>query len=371
MPAEKTKEEVLCRHCGMKFYVDRVRRCWSCGGPACGFCTSDGPQPLCPECRFGGLAVHLKPMLAQLGSVAPAGDNWAYEYKWDGVRALCYWTGKVMRLESRNLNVITRRYPELTAEAERLGRGKLILDGEIVALDRMGRPSFHLLQQRMHLAAEKAVARQGSVPVFYYVFDVLWRDGAPLLGEPYRRRREVLESLKLSHPHWRVPPSHVGASDGMLAVAREWGLEGLMAKKVDSLYYPGERTGEWLKIKIVQREELVIGGWEPRERNEEEIGSLLVGYYDPSHVSLHFAGRVGTGFSDRTHRQLLDLLRPRVRPESPFEGRSGSAAALYVAPDLVAEVEYRRWPEGGSIQQAAFRGLRDDKAPRDVVLERS
>jgi bifunctional non-homologous end joining protein LigD len=326
-------------------------------------------QPLCPECEFGGLPLHIAPMLAS-DARSPAGSDWAYEFKWDGVRALCYWAGGEMRLESRNLNTITSRYPELLATGEQVEQQRLILDGEIVALDADGHPSFQRLQQRMHLSPSRARQRRKRLPVYYYVFDLLWCQGRSLMDDPYAQRREQLEALQLTHPNWRIPPSHVNAAEDMLDVARRWELEGLVAKRLDGLYRPGQRSRDWVKIKIVPRQEFVIGGWEPRKQNSEQIGSLLVGYYDPGHVGLRLAGRVGTGFDAATHERLLSLLRKRQRDDSPFADRVDGRDAHFVRPELVAEIDYRRWPEGGSLQQASYRGLRDDKPAHDVVLER-
>ena len=316
-------------------------------------------------------SAHVKPMLAQPGTSLPNPvSQWAFEYKWDGLRALCYWADGHMRLESRTQRDITGLYPDLIAAPEQIGASGLILDGEIISLDESGLPSFGNLQLRMNLSPAAARSRKLKVPVYYYVFDLLWHDGRSYFNEPYHRRRQLLESLSLSHPRWRVPPSHMGAGEEMLHVARTWGLEGLIAKRPQSVYQPGRRSSDWVKVKISQRQEFVIGGWEPREERDDQIGSLLVGYYTPGHKGLSLAGRVGTGFDIATHGRLLELLRPLVRQNSPFRQRVSGKNARFVAPKLVAEVDYRRWPRGGSIQQASFKGLRDDKPPRDVILER-
>lgn len=310
---------------------------------------------------------HVAPMLAVTGTLPADSDAWAFEYKWDGIRALCYWDGRRIRLESRNLRDITGQYPELTAWAEELGPAGLVLDGEIVAPDERGRPSFRLLQRRMHLSSERSARRAVEIPAEYFVFDVLWHDGRGLMDEPYRLRRRELERLDLRRRCWRVPPSHVGEGAAMLAAAKELRLEGLIAKRVGSTYRPGQRSGDWVKIKLVHRQEFVVGGWEPRAENVQQVGSLLAGYYEGGR--LHFAGRVGTGFSAQTHRQLLAAFRPLERTGSPFVERVDGRLARYVEPRLVADVEYRRWPADGQLQQAAFMGLRDDKPPREVVKE--
>ena len=154
----------------------------------------------------------------------------------------------------------------------------------------------------------------------------------------------------------------------MLAVARRWKLEGVIAKRPDSVYRPGVRVRDWLKIKIVTRQEFVIGGWEPRRNNDRQIGSILVGYYSPAGMGLRFAGRVGTGFSAFAHSQMAGRLERLESIHSPFTGRAGGRATRYVRPVLVAEIAFRRWPERGQLQQASFLGLRDDLRAADVVL---
>jgi bifunctional non-homologous end joining protein LigD len=316
-------------------------------------------------------------MLAVLAQELPAGpDQYGFEYKWDGVRALCYWDGRRLRLESRNQLEITHRYPELHVLADALGSRSAILDGEIVALDDNDRPSFPLLQSRMHVNDPAAIRRLvDQVPVRYLLFDLLHLDGRSTMERSYRARRDMLEQLTLVGPTWQVPPAHIGEGQAMLQAARETGLEGIVAKQVDSVYQPGRRSPDWLKIKVVARQEFVVGGWVPEGgTNVGRVGSLLLGYYEPDPASprrkvLRFAGGVGTGFNDRWHRALTASLKPLTRGASPFVDPVPKPAALYVEPILVAEIEYRRWPAGGQVHQAAFKGLRTDKDPRKVVRE--
>jgi bifunctional non-homologous end joining protein LigD len=320
----------------------------------------------------------LEPMLATLSQHLPENLNdYGFEYKWDGVRALCYWDGRTLRIESRNQLDITRRYPELHVLADALGSRTAILDGEIVALDENDRPSFPLLQNRMHVNDPASIRRLvNEVPVRYLVFDLLYLDGRSTMDRSYLHRRDLLEQLTLVGPSWQVPPAHVGEGAAMLQAAREQQLEGIVAKHVDSIYQPGRRSPDWLKIKVISRQEFVIGGWVPEGgNNTSRIGSLLLGYYEPADTggrgekTLRFAGGVGTGFNDRWHRTLSATLKPLTRAASPFVDPVPKREAIFVEPILVAEVEYRRWPAGGMVHQGAFKGLRADKDARKVVRE--
>jgi bifunctional non-homologous end joining protein LigD len=315
----------------------------------------------------------LVPMMARPSDKLPRPERgWSYEVKWDGVRAIAYVQPGRLRLESRNLNEITDAYPEVRGILTDLGMHEAVLDGEIVAFDDNGRPSFERLQSRMHVTSPNAVRRlMGSTPVVYAIFDVLYLDGHSLMDLPYTERRERLEQLELGGPAWRVPSVHRDAGKRLLDATASQGLEGVVAKRLDSHYEPGRRTGAWLKIKHVRRQELVIGGWIPGEgRRARRIGALLMGYHrDGTFV---YAGRVGTGFTEKTLNELLGKLEPLRRDTSPF----GSAPklpreAVFVEPSLVAEIEFREWTNEGVLRAPSFKGLREDKSPREVVLEGS
>ena len=364
MTRKAEAELIVCPTCGQEYRYDENRHCWSCDHPACPHCLDGTPQPLCEECRLP-IPQHVEPMLATSGSMPASPNQWAFEYKWDGVRALCRWDGTRLSLASRNGNDITARYPELKDLGKALG-GPLFLDGEIVALDGKGRPSFPLLQKRMHRQRDVHKAAR-AVPAYYYVFDVLYTGGRKVMELPYSERRELLEALALEHPHLRVPPSHAGRGDDMLAAAKKVALEGIMAKRLDSLYEPGLRTPHWQKIKLVRAQEFVIGGWTPRKDSNDRVGSLLLGVFKGGR--LRYAGSVGTGFSEETHTLLLSQLRPLKSAGNPFDESPGKGEARFVQPKLVAQVEYRRWPKGKQVHQAAFKGLRDDVDPGRVVRE--
>jgi bifunctional non-homologous end joining protein LigD len=314
---------------------------------------------------------HIVPMTARLQEDVPADEQrWAFEVKWDGVRAIAYAQPGRLRLESRNLNEVTEAYPEVRGLIEDLGMREAVLDGEIVTFDDQGRPSFELLQRRMHVTTPSAVRRlMRTHPVVYAIFDLLYLDGHSLMDLAYVERRRRLEELKLGGPAWRVPAAHTGDGRALLEATAAQGLEGIMAKRLDSTYEPGRRAGAWLKIKHTRRQELVIGGWVPGEgRRSRRIGALLMGYHRDGEFV--YAGRVGTGFTERSLTELQRKLEPYLRPTSPFAGRPPlPRGAVYVEPCLVAEIEFRQWTSEGVMRAPSFKGLREDKAPRQVVLE--
>ncbi|HKO28558.1 MAG TPA: non-homologous end-joining DNA ligase, partial [Solirubrobacteraceae bacterium] len=260
------------------------------------------------------------PMMAKPSSTLPRDQkNWSFEVKWDGVRAIAYVQPGRLRLESRNLNDVTEAYPEVRGLIGALGMHEAVLDGEIVAFDENGRPSFERLQRRMHVRGASSIRRlQSSMPVLYAIFDLLYLDGQSLIELPYRDRRARLESLNLSGPAWRVPANHPGEGKLLLEATAKQGLEGVVAKRLDCRYEPGRRSGNWLKVKHVMRQELVIGGWVPGEgRRSNRIGALLMGYYEDG--GLVYAGRVGTGFTEKTLDDLHKRLEPLRRKTRPFD----------------------------------------------------
>jgi bifunctional non-homologous end joining protein LigD len=316
----------------------------------------------------------LKPMAATLSTLPPDDESWGYEIKWDGIRALAYCEAGRLRLESRTLRDITATYPELRALGAELGSTDAVLDGEIVAFDDSGRPSFERLQGRMNLASESAVRRRmGDNPVTYMIFDVLYLDGRMLIDLPYTERREHLDGLGLGAPNWQTPSYHPGDGQGLLDLTKKRGLEGLVAKRLDSRYLPGRRTRAWLKVKNVMSQELVIGGWLPGQgRRAGAIGALLVGYREDEDGERHlrYAGRVGTGFSDAELDHLVSLLEPLRTDKSPFTGRQPPRDAIFVEPELVAEIEFREWTATRTLRAPSYKGLRPDKEPEEVVFER-
>ena len=312
---------------------------------------------------------HIEPMLAVLSEMPVVPEAYGFEYKWDGVRALAYWDGAALKLESRNLLDITAEYPELQQLAAALP-ASVVLDGEIIALDDEGRVSFSSLQHRMHVTDPSLVRRRAAeVPITYMLFDVLYLDGKAVMDRPYLDRREALEQLGLADRFWQTPPWHRSGAEQMLQAAQALKLEGIIAKRLDSVYEPGRRTGAWRKIKLVGRQEFVIGGWLPYMGTRiDMVGSLLMGHYEDG--ALRYAGSVGTGFTDRTRSELAKLLKARATASSPFEEDTDKPGALFVRPELVAEVEFRGWSAEGKLRQPSYKGLRFDKNPREVVRER-
>jgi bifunctional non-homologous end joining protein LigD len=307
-------------------------------------------------------------MLATLGDL-PDPPGWAYEFKWDGVRAVVYLDRGQVRIVSRNDRDVTGGYPELTTLGERVPKHRLILDGEIVALDAHGRPSFSLLQQRMHVRAPSP-ALLAKVPVRLYLFDLLHRDAGPAVKLPYTRRRELLAEAALdtdvvqTTPWWR---DDAGAD--LMGTAAEQGLEGVVAKRLDSPYQPGARSRYWIKAPLNATVEVLIAGWKPGEgRRKGMIGSLVLGMYD-RRGRLGYVGGVGTGFTQRALVELDRQLRPLRRDSSPFDEpvpREDVRDARWVQPRLVGEVSYRTRTPDGRLRHPSWRGLRPDRDPEEV-----
>jgi bifunctional non-homologous end joining protein LigD len=311
------------------------------------------------------------PMLAKLARLPAKDEGWGVEVKWDGVRAIAYCRPGRLELQSRNLNDVTAQYPEVRRLTRQLGSRDAVLDGELVAFDERGRPSFERLQQRIHQTSESVVRRRmRSHPVTYVIFDLLYLEGRNLTAEPYSRRRELLEGLGLEGESWQTPGYSAGHARELLAASAEQELEGIVLKRLDSAYAAGKRNGAWLKVKNLGRQEFVIGGWEEGEgRRRNRLGSILLGYFDED-GELRYAGKVGTGFSERDLDELKERLRPLARRSNPFAARRGPRGAHFVEPRLVAEVEFRELTADGMVRHGAFKGLREDKPAPEVGIER-
>ena len=314
------------------------------------------------------MPARLVPMLAKLGTLPARDDDFGFEIKWDGIRALAYYEPGRFHIESRNLNDITAQYPELRRLGRQLGSRDTILDGEIVAYDDRGRPSFERLQHRMHLTRDADIKRRAKeIPVQYVLFDVLYLEGRSVMSRPYAERRELLESLGLEGPNWQTPAYRRGGGRALAEASAKNGLEGVVAKKLDSTYSPGRRNPHWIKIKNKRRERLVIAGWLPEKERADRLGALLVGYFDPQ-GHLRYAGRVGTGFDAKERARLERRLAPLARERAPFEGKRGPRGARYVEPRLVAEVEFTEWTNDGVLRHPSYKGLVEDE-PESIVLD--
>jgi bifunctional non-homologous end joining protein LigD len=325
------------------------------------------------QAGFARLPDLVEPMLASPGGLPAdeADDEWAYEFKWDGVRAMARVEGGRLQLFSRKGNDITVTYPELRKLGEELGATQVWLDGEIVAMEQ-GRPSFPALQQRMHVQNDRQARNLASaVPVTYLIFDVLYLDGRSCMDLPYAERRQLLEGLELRGPHWNTSPSYAAEGAAMIETAREQELEGIVAKRQTSRYFPGRRSADWIKIKEVTTIEVLIGGWRPGEgRRSGTIGSLMLGV--PTDAGLRYVGQVGTGFTDKALAALAAQLEPLERGSSPFTDdvpAYRAKGAHWLEPTVVGEVEFRNWTPEGRLRAPSWRGLRSDLEAADLDRE--
>ncbi|WP_444546011.1 non-homologous end-joining DNA ligase [Virgisporangium aliadipatigenens] len=306
------------------------------------------------------------PMLATAGPL-PRGPEWRYELKWDGVRAVADLSGGRTRLYARTGPEITVAYPELAGLARALGSRDAVLDGEVAVLDARGRPSFRDLAERMHVRDPARAAKLVlTFPVTFLIFDVLRLDGVDVCDRPYDERRALLEGLALGGDSWVVPPAF-DDGPGTVAAAREYELEGVVAKRRTGLYRPGTRSPDWIKVKLERTGDFVVGGYRPGAR---ALGALLVGV--PHSDGLHFRGRVGGGISNASERNLLAVLKPLVVPGSPFAGsipREDSRGAYWVRPEIVVEVKFSERTPDLRLRFPRFLRRRSDKEPHEVIDE--
>ena len=310
----------------------------------------------------------LSPMLATLSEDLPVGGNWVYEPKLDGVRALIYVTARSVRIYSRNRKPLNDAYPELV-EALRNGvHGEAVLDGEVVAFDeKSGVSSFSRLQQRMQLR-DPVRALRSQVAVHLYLFDCMYYEGIDLTGLQLVERKSVLNDVISTGDVLQLTTVSTRGAAAMLRKACSRGEEGIMAKRADSRYVSA-RTMDWLKIKCLRRQELVIGGYTAPQGSRERLGALLVGHYEGK--ALRYAGKVGTGYDRKTLELLYQRLLPLHRATSPFvQGPKPAGDVQWVDPKLVAEIGFSEWTSAGLLRHPRFIGLRDDK-PADEVRRES
>jgi bifunctional non-homologous end joining protein LigD len=315
-------------------------------------------------------------MLA-VAAALPDGPGWSFEFKWDGMRALvdcvparsAAGPGSV-RIHSRNENDVTEAYPEIVSMLRDEATPDALFDGEIVAFDGGGRPSFEQLQRRMHVRGAGVRALAAEVPVTYLMFDILRLHGVDLAERPLVERRATLERLAADRPGWVLSPAF-DDGDATIAAARQNGLEGVVAKRLISRYRPGARTPDWVKVPFRRTQECVVLGWEAGEGNRERsLGSLLLGVADPAAATgWRYVGQAGSGLSDLALATLSSRLRPLRQPgpatEVPIE--RGQRAVTWVRPEVVVEVEYGSVTSEGVLRHPVFRGIRADKAPDEAV----
>ncbi|MBC5798371.1 MAG: hypothetical protein GIX03_01735 [Candidatus Eremiobacteraeota bacterium] len=305
------------------------------------------------------------PMLATAVDAPFDDPQWFFELKWDGYRAIAQIErdGSVA-IVSRNGNDFTQKFPELAALAEAFEERPVIVDGEICVLDDEGRPSFAALQERLD-----RFGRSGpKTPVTYVVFDLLYGNGRDLRQEPLEARKAALEGILTGRGPVMLGKHVVGNGTELFALARQRGLEGIVAKKRTSTYHE-RRSREWMKMKVLARQEFVIGGWTDARGSREHFGALLVGVYDGD--GLLYAGSVGTGFDDKKLAAIAAKLRPLERKTSPFKAKPKTdSPAHWTSPALVAEVTFTQWTRDGMLRHPVFVALRSDKDPREITRER-
>jgi len=314
-------------------------------------------------------------MLATLIDKPFDDDNWLYEVKWDGYRAVAFLDGKSVRLVSRNQNDLTAAYPELHDIARLVKARTAILDGEIVALDEAGRSSFSLMQQRTGVGegGRRIRRTRDDIPIVYYVFDLLYLDGYDLMNARLEQRRQLLQSILSPNELLRYSDHYVGQGTALFNAAAQRGLEGIVAKHRTSCYEQ-KRSREWLKIKIVRRQECVIGGHTEPRGARENFGSLVLGLYDAK-GRLVPVGQAGSGFTEQTHAQVWERLHPLETTHNPFFGKVESDRRVrYVKPELVAEIRFTEWTHEGQsraikMRAPVFQGLRFDKKASECKFE--
>lgn len=313
----------------------------------------------------------LEPMLATLTAEPFDDPEWGFEPKWDGIRALAV-CNEETRLISRNDHDITVAYPELHRLHEQVVALEAILDGEIVAFDE-GVPSFQRLQQRMHLRDERRVQEMSRrIPVAYIVFDLLYIDGENLTEQPLQERRRILVDALVPSESIQISPITEDAGTALFQAAAKQGLEGIMAKRLSSLYVPGARSRDWLKVKVTFDADVVIVGWTEGERQREgSLGSLMMAVYDDE--ELRYVGNVGTGFNRQSLEETFDRLNALSETEPPFppevlRSRPELRRAHWVTPTLVAMVEHRQLTSAGRLRSPSFQGFREDKDPEECTF---
>jgi bifunctional non-homologous end joining protein LigD len=316
----------------------------------------------------------IHPMLATLAAKAFDNPDWLFEIKWDGYRAVAFIKDGSVRLVSRSQNDLTAQFPELGSLPQFVKAERAILDGEIVALDDEGRPSFSLMQQRTGFQpGKRRLPRREGVPVIYYAFDLLYLDGLNLRRVALEERKKLLRDRIEAGGVVQFSDHYAEKGLDLFEAAKQRGLEGIVAKKRSAAYVE-KRSGDWLKIKITQRQECVIGGYTDPEGSREYFGALVLGLYDQQRRLIH-VGQVGTGFDQTTLKEIFSRLQLLKTKQNPFYGEIGGLRKVqFVRPEVVAEIKFAEWThesvEGGmKLRAPVFMGLRADKSAEDCQLE--
>ncbi|HZQ66991.1 MAG TPA: non-homologous end-joining DNA ligase [Terriglobales bacterium] len=315
----------------------------------------------------------VNPMLAISTDKAFNDKEWLFEIKWDGYRAVSFIENGQVRLVSRNQNDLTAQFSELKSLPSQVRAARAVLDGEVVALDEEGRASFSLMQQRTGFRKYgQRVAGQGGIPIVYYVFDLIYADGYDLRKVALEDRKAALQEILVTGDGVRYSDHYPEQGLALFEVAKQKGLEGIVAKRRQSCYEE-RRTREWMKIKITRTIEAVIGGYTEPEGSRKHFGSLVLGLFNDQGQLVH-VGQAGTGFDQKLLKQVFDVLKARETPRSPFNGPVDAKKVHWVKPELVAEIKFGEWThetsDGGlKLRAPVFMGLREDKDPKECTFE--
>jgi bifunctional non-homologous end joining protein LigD len=322
----------------------------------------------CTSARAARMPVVIHPMLATLVDEPFSNPEWIFETKWDGFRAVCFVKDASARFVSRNQLDMTHQYPELVDVGKQVDAAKAVLDGEIVALDRDGMPRFQLLQPRVGRKKKGDIeALLGKAKIVYFAFDLLYVDGYDLMSCPVTERKAVLENILRPASFIKFSEHVVGDGEAFFEQIEKFRLEGMMAKRAAS-HYAQRRSADWLKVKTVERSEVVVVGYTEPRGSRSHFGALVVGLYRDK--ELHYVAHVGTGFNQRTLEKIFKLMQPLRTKQSPFvEAPKTNEPVQWLKPKLVAEVKFSEWTADGHLRHPVFVGLREDKRPDQCRFE--
>ena len=316
----------------------------------------------------------IPPMLATAVADPFDDPDWLFEVKWDGYRVEAVVDHGKVRLYTRNRQNAATYFPDLAGAPDWINARQAIVDGEVVALDEAGRPSFSLLQEvsgvrgpgtpRGSEHKRRSKDERAAIPLVYQVFDLLYLDGRLLVDLPLEERKEALRAALRPHPTVRYAGHVIGEGRAFIAAAREKELEGIVAKLRASVYEPGRRSRSWLKVKLRREQELVVAGWLPGKGSHAQLGSLIVGVHEKDR--LRHAGQVGSGINERMRSELRRQLDALARDDSPLDPVPRLPQARWVDPRIVIRAEFAEWTSDGLLRQAAFKGLEIDRDPRRV-----